>query len=73
MHVTDKDGLVLLSRVMVPGEIFETNRERAPLVNVRDAGAIELYLGGAAQGPLGRKGESRKAVALAPVSPVSEQ
>jgi len=45
---------------MVPGEIFETTKQNLPIVSLRDAGAIELYIGGERVGPLGIKGQSLK-------------
>jgi len=60
VQVTDEDGLVLLSRIMVPGELFETTRQNNPTISLRDAGAIELYIGGEKIGPLGEQGETLK-------------
>lgn len=68
VKVTDLDGTVLISRIMVPGEIFETYRKHAPLLSLRDAGAIELYLGGERIGPIGQRGEAAKDIPLAEVS-----
>lgn len=65
VQVTDKDGTTLISRIMVPGEIFETKRQNGPLLSLRDAGAIELYIGGARIGVIGQKGESAKNIPLA--------
>lgn len=65
VQVRDKDGVVLISRIMVPGEIFETKRQNGPLLSLRDAGAIELYIGGELIGPIGQKGEDAKNIPLA--------
>lgn len=65
VQVTDKDGTVLISRVMVPGEIFETKRQNLPILSIRDAGAIELYIGGKRMGPMGQKGASGRNIPLA--------
>ncbi len=56
VHVRSDDGSVLISRIMLPGEIFETKRQNLPLLSVRDAGAIELYRAGKRIGPIGQKG-----------------
>ncbi len=68
VEVRDADGAVLISRIMVPGEIFETERKNAPLLSLRDAGAIELYLGGERIGPIGQRGEAAKNIPLADVA-----
>lgn len=68
VHVLDADGNTLISRIMVPGEIFETERKNAPVLSLRDAGAIELYLGGQRIGPIGQRGEAAKNIPLAEVS-----
>ncbi|MCF6220134.1 MAG: DUF4115 domain-containing protein [Robiginitomaculum sp.] len=68
VEVRDADGAVLISRIMVPGEIFETERKNAPLLSLRDAGAIELYLGGKRIGPIGQRGEAAKNIPLAEVT-----
>ncbi|PHR61600.1 MAG: hypothetical protein COA43_02390 [Robiginitomaculum sp.] len=68
VHVVDKDGIVLISRIMVPGEMFETKRDLAPVLSLRDAGAIELYFGGKRLGAVGQKGESAKDIPLADVA-----
>lgn len=64
VQVKDKDGMVIISRIMVPGEIFETRRQHAPLLSLRDAGAIELYMGGKRIGVIGQKGASAKNIPL---------
>lgn len=56
VKIQDKDGQVLIKRIMVPGEIFEVAQESQPLLSLRDAGAIELYIGGERIGPIGQKG-----------------
>lgn len=67
VQVKDKDGVVLISRIMVPGEIFETSRKNNPTLSLRDAGAIELYIGGERVGLIGQKGASAKNIPLATV------
>ncbi|PHR92563.1 MAG: hypothetical protein COA69_06925 [Robiginitomaculum sp.] len=68
VQVTDKDGTVLISRIMVPGEIFETKRQNLPILSIRDAGAIELYIGGKRMGPIGQKGASGRNIPLTNVA-----
>ncbi len=65
VQVTDGDGIVLISRIMVPGEIFETSRKNLPILSLRDAGAIEVYLGGNRIGLIGQDGQSAKNIPLA--------
>lgn len=64
VQVKDADGKELISRIMLPGELFETDKKHMPTATVRDAGAFELYLGGELTGLLGPKGESLKNVDL---------
>lgn len=68
VEVVDADGNELISRIMLPGQLFETNKKLLPIATVRDAGALELYLGGELAGPLGPNGESLKGVDLASYS-----
>jgi cytoskeleton protein RodZ len=65
-----KDGLgnILISRIMLKGEIFETERKNLPVLSLRDAGAIELYLGGERIGAIGQKGAPGENIPLAEVS-----
>lgn len=68
VQVKDSLGNVLISRIMVKGEIFETERKNLPVLSLRDAGAIELYLGGKLIGAIGQRGESAKNIPLAEVT-----
>ena len=70
VEVSDGQGNILISRIMVPGEIFEVSRTATPLLSVRDAGAIELYLGGQKVGPIGQDGASAKDIPLATAAEV---
>ncbi len=70
VEVSDAQGNILISRIMVPGEIFEVDRASAPLLSVRDAGAIELYLGGHKVGPIGQEGASAQNIPLATAAEV---
>jgi len=71
VQVKDVSGTVLISRIMVPGELFETRIENAPLLSLRDAGAIELYIGGQRIGPIGQKGANAKNIPLATAADTS--
>ncbi len=64
VEVVDKDGAVLISRIMVPGEIFETNRKAEPVLSLRDAGSIEIFVGGTRIGPIGQKGVTARNINL---------
>lgn len=64
VRIVDADGEELIARIMLPGQLFESDKQSLPLATVRDAGAIDLYLGGELVGPLGPKGESLKNVDL---------
>ncbi len=67
VQVRDGEGRTLISRIMVPGEIFETSRKNLPILSLRDAGAIELYLGGNRLGLIGQPGHAAKNIPLAEV------
>ncbi len=67
VEVVDAKGAVLISRIMVPGEIFEVARSARPLLSLRDAGAIELFIGGERIGPIGQKGAPASNIPLAEV------
>jgi len=68
VQVTDGRGNVLISRIMLKGEIFETERKNLPILSLRDAGAIELYLGGKRIGAIGQRGAPGKNIALVEVA-----
>ena len=68
VQVKDSLGNVLISRIMVKGEIFETERKNLPVLSLRDAGAVELYLGGKLIGAIGQRGESASNILLSEVS-----
>lgn len=65
VQVKDADGKELISRIMLPDELFETDMKLMPTATVRDAGAVEIYIGGELVGPLGKNGESLKSIDLA--------
>ena len=64
VQIKNHKGDILISRIMVAGDIFETKRQNVPMLSLRDAGAIELYRGGQRIGPIGQKGASGKNIPL---------
>lgn len=64
VQVRSAEGEELISRIMLPGQLFESEKKEQPTATVRDAGAFDLYLGGELVGPLGQHGESLKDVDL---------
>ncbi len=64
VQIKDRKGDILISRIMVSGDMFETKRQNMPMLSLRDAGAIELYRGGVRIGPIGQKGASGKNIPL---------
>ena len=58
VRVTGRDGEVLLSAILVPGQVWTVPAASAPTIDVRDAGAVRLGLGERDFGPLGRRGQS---------------
>ena len=55
VQVTDATGRAVISRIMITGETWSTDKERLTL-SVRDGAAIELYKGNERLGPFGEKG-----------------
>lgn len=68
VQVRDASGALLISRIMLPGEVFETTNQSHPLLSLRDAGAIELYRAGKRIGPIGQKGASGENIPLVDTS-----
>jgi hypothetical protein len=60
IELKDNHGEVLVSRILLPGEIFEVKRQSQPILSVRDAGAIEIYVAGKNMGLIGKKGQSAR-------------
>lgn len=58
------DGKVLFSRVLVTGESWRTPRDTVMTFSVRDAGALEVYLGADRVGTLGAKGQALNNIRL---------
>ncbi|MBF0888142.1 MULTISPECIES: helix-turn-helix domain-containing protein [Gluconobacter] len=62
-QVRDKDGHVLMSRVMQPGESWQGDPAGAPFhMSFGNAGGVVLTTAGATSAPLGREGQVRRNV-----------
>lgn len=57
IEIKDEDGQVILSRILVPGDIWQTERTKFVSLSARDAGALEIYIGSDSYGLIGKKGE----------------
>jgi hypothetical protein len=58
VQVSDKSGSRIVSRVFVTGETWQAAREAGYVVSVRDAGAVEIFIGTQKLPPLGADGEA---------------
>ncbi len=64
VQIKDAKGTTLISRIFVTGESWQGPVGGGYSVSVRDAGAIEIYLGEDKRPPLGQMGEARYDVIL---------
>jgi hypothetical protein len=64
IEVRARDGEVILSAILKPGQEVSVPRNAAPIVHVRDAGAVNLAVGTRDLGPLGERGQSLHDVEL---------
>ncbi len=64
LEITDKSGKIIVSRIVVPGETIETKLSQNPVLSARDGGALNLYVGGELQGPLGERGQILHKISL---------
>lgn len=64
VQVKGKDGKVIISRILVTGETWQTEKSAGVTLSARDSGAIEILLGENSQGPLGLKGVPVKDISL---------
>lgn len=69
VEIKDKDGKVLISRIFVAGESWETHRDTAITLSARDSGALTLYMGEEMLGNLGPKGEAITDIPMPSVHP----
>ncbi len=56
VEIKNADGEVLISRIFVPGDSWQTDRSELILLSARDAGALEVLIGTQSQGKIGDKG-----------------
>lgn len=66
LEVKRKNGEALISRMLLPGEIFVLPRERGILLDTGNAGGIEILLEGELVAPLGLNGSVRRNVLIEP-------
>lgn len=64
ISIRDARGRLTVNRVFVTGETWQAEVGQSFTLDVRDAGAVELYIGEAARGALGDKGVPLKGVNL---------
>ncbi len=58
VQIKDMNGRTIVSRVFVTGERYSVPKEAKLSLSVRDAGAVELYVGTESIGPIGMQGET---------------
>lgn len=56
VQIKDSGGKVIISRILVTGESWQTDVDNNVSLSARDSGALELYIGGELMGNLGKKG-----------------
>ena len=56
VQIKDKRGSVIISRIFVTGETWQTQRGSGAFISARDAGAIQIFVGGGDAGQLGEQG-----------------
>ena len=56
VQIKDKKGSVIISRIFVTGETWQTQRGSGAFISARDAGAIQIFVGGGDAGQLGEQG-----------------
>ncbi len=69
VEIKDKDGKVIISRILVAGESWEAHQDAGVSITARDAGALELYIGEDLMGRLGAKGMPMNDVPMPSVQP----
>ena len=65
VQIKDGNGQVIISRIFVTGETWQTPRGSGATISARDGGAIQLFIGQANAGTLGEAGVAFKDVPLA--------
>lgn len=69
IEIKDKDGKVVISRILVTDESWEARQDAGVMVSARDSGALNLYIGENFMGRLGAKGTPISNVVMPAVSP----
>ncbi|WP_154813726.1 helix-turn-helix domain-containing protein [Hellea balneolensis] len=65
VQIKDESGRVIISRIFVTGEVWQTQRGSGASISARDGGAIQLYVGEGDAGLLGERGVAVSNVPLA--------
>lgn len=65
VQIKDKNGRVIISRIFVTGETWQTQRGSGAMLSARDGGAIQIFVG---QGDAGLLGEQGVAVSDIPLA-----
>ncbi len=65
VQVKDKNGRVIISRIFVTGETWQTQRGSGAILSARDGGAIQIFVGQGDAGLLGRQGVAVSDIPLA--------
>jgi len=65
IQIRDKSGRVIISRVFVTGETWQTPRGSGVSLTARDGGAVALFVGDTNMGALGKRGVAIENIQLA--------
>lgn len=65
VQIKDENGRVIISRIFVTGEVWQTQRGSGASISARDGGAIQLFVGESDAGRLGEQGVAIADVPLA--------
>lgn len=69
VELKDKDGKVVISRILTTGESWEANQNDNISLSARDSGALQLYIGKDLMGSLGIKGVPMTDVPMPAIPP----
>lgn len=65
IQIKDKNGRVIISRIFVTGETWQTQRGSGATLSARDGGAIQIFVGQGDAGLLGEQGVAINNIPLA--------
>jgi len=65
VQIKDKNGRVVISRIFVTGETWQTQRGSGAMLSARDGGAIQIFVGQGDAGLLGEQGVAVNDIPLA--------